>query len=100
MRSFHILLLATVTAFTVTACEKPATRATNSSSVLTGSRGSQHQPASRAGTEEFNRTSIASAEALDLHEDTSSNALDLITARIDTTITLGAWLKSHPLDKV
>jgi hypothetical protein len=32
--------------------------------------------------------------------DSTSNPLDLLTSKIDTTITLGAWLKSHPGDKV
>jgi hypothetical protein len=50
--------------------------------------------------EEAYQTSIASAEALALNEDSSSNALDLITGKIDTTVTLGAWLKSHPSDKI
>jgi hypothetical protein len=50
--------------------------------------------------EETDQTSIAAAEVLALNEDGSSNALDLITAKIDTTVTLGAWLKSHPSDKI
>src|ERR1044072_5501416 len=39
-------------------------------------------------------------EVLDLQDDTSSDALALITTKIDTTIRLGAWLKSHPADRV
>jgi hypothetical protein len=39
-------------------------------------------------------------EVLDLNEDSASDALALITMKIDTTIRLAAWLKSHPGDRV
>ena len=40
------------------------------------------------------------AEILDLNEDNASDPLTLVTTKIDTTITLGVWLKSHPADRV
>jgi len=102
MRLIDTIFLASVTAAILAGCEKPVAKTSKSlgptASVV---RSSIPDTASRAPTaEEFNQTTIASAEALALNEDSSSNALDLITAKIDTTIILGAWLKSHPSDKI
>jgi hypothetical protein len=38
--------------------------------------------------------------ALVLTEDSATNPLAIVVAGIDTTVRLGAWLKSHPTDKV
>ena len=102
MRPVDRIILASVTASIFAACEKPVAKTSQSSGPsASGVRSSIPDTTSRAPTpEDFNQTSIASAEALALNEDNSSNALDLITAKIDTTITLGAWLKSHPSDKI
>jgi hypothetical protein len=48
----------------------------------------------------LSQTVIAPAEAVALNEDNSSNPLDLIIAKIDTTVTLGAWMRSHPSDRI
>src|SRR2546423_5411426 len=40
------------------------------------------------------------SEILDLKEDSASDPLALVTTKIDTTIKLGLWLKSHPADRV
>jgi hypothetical protein len=112
MRPVDRIILASVTAGTIAACEKPAAKTSQlpgprvpgvtASIPDTSSRPAVNEEASRTltGEEEAGQTRIASAEPLALNEDSSSNALDLITAKIDTTITLGAWLKSHPSDKV
>jgi hypothetical protein len=42
----------------------------------------------------------APPEALELNYDLGSDPIAVLTTKIDTTIKLGAWLKSHPLDKV
>jgi hypothetical protein len=39
-------------------------------------------------------------ERLVLTEDSATNPLAIVVAGIDTTVRLGAWLKSHPSDKV
>ena len=99
MRPFEILFFASVIACILTACEKPVAGTPQSPTPASG--GLIPSVPSRPGTpEEFSPTNIASAEALALNEDSSSNALELITGRVDTTITLGAWLKSHPSDKI
>src|SRR6266446_4610086 len=102
MRPVDTIILASVTACILAACEKPVAKTSQSPTpAAPGVRSSIADTPSRAATaEEFNQTNIASAEALALNEDSSSNALDLITTKIDTTITLGAWLKSHPSDKI
>ena len=102
MRPVHTIFLASVTACILAACEKPSAKTSQSPTpAAPGVTGSIADVGSRPAVEEVaNQTSIAPAEALVLNEDGGSNALDLITAKIDTTITLGAWLKSHPSDKV
>jgi hypothetical protein len=102
MRPVDTIFLASVTAGILAACEKPVAKTSQSPGPgASGVRSSIPDTASRAAVdEELNPTSVASAEALALNEDSSSNALDLITAKIDTTVTLAAWLKSHPSDKV
>ncbi|HXQ76717.1 MAG TPA: hypothetical protein VN797_00850, partial [Gemmatimonadaceae bacterium] len=40
------------------------------------------------------------ADVADLKDDTIADPLALVTEKIDTTVTLGAWLKSHPGDRV
>lgn len=105
MRPVDKILLAGLTACFLAACEKPAAKTSPSPAAAVPAApvvsGSIPDTGSRpAVDEEANQTRIASAEALALNEDGSSNALDLLTAKIDTTITLGAWLKSHPSDKV
>jgi hypothetical protein len=105
MRPIHKIFLASVSACIFAACEKPAAKANNSLTPAAAAapdvRGLIPHTGPRPDVEEeTDQTSIAAAEVLVLNEDGSSNALDLITAKIDTTITLGAWLKSHPSDKV
>lgn len=102
MRPVDTIILASVTACILAACEKPVAKTSHSpTQAVPSGRVSIQDTASRAASDdEINQTSIASAEALALNEDSTSNALDLITAKIDTTITLGAWLKSHPSDKI
>ncbi|HMG01046.1 MAG TPA: hypothetical protein VK560_07355, partial [Gemmatimonadaceae bacterium] len=110
MRPVDTIFLAAVTAGILAACEKPAANTSQSptpsapgvpvptaSGVTNSIPGTGPRPAVE---EAANQTSIAPAELLALNEDGGPNALDLITAKIDTTITLGAWLKSHPSDKI
>jgi hypothetical protein len=40
------------------------------------------------------------AEILDLNEDNAGDPLALVATKIDTTMTLGVWLRSHPADRV
>ena len=112
MRPVDTIFLATVTVGILAACEKSDTKTSQSpSSAVASVSGSIPDTSSRpaveevadpasANEEEANQTRIASAESIPLNEDNSVNALDLITAKIDTTITLGAWMKSHPSDKI
>jgi hypothetical protein len=102
MRPVDTIILASVTACILAACEKPAVKTSHSPTPAAPAVGGAIADiGSRpAVEEEASQSSIAPAEALALNEDSSSNALDLITAKIDTTITLGAWLKSHPSDKI
>ena len=102
MRPLNPILLASVTAGILAACEKPAAKTTQSPRpTVSAVTAPIPDTVNRfAVAEETEQTSIAAAEAISLNEDKRSNALDLITAKIDTTITLGAWLKSHPADKV
>jgi hypothetical protein len=112
MRPVDTIFLASVTACLLAACEKQAAKSSQLPDPLvqgvpTSIPDTASHPATSEGTyqtppadEPANQTRIASAESFALNEDNSSNALDLITAKVDTTITLGAWLKSHPSDKV
>lgn len=52
------------------------------------------------GTATVDRTARAAAEPIILADDATGNPIEIATSTVDTTITLGAWLKSHPLDKV
>jgi hypothetical protein len=102
MRTVYRFFLASVAAAVLAACEKPAAKTTQSPTpAAPGVTASTPDTGSRPTVdEEANQSGIAPAETLALNEDGSSNALDLITEKIDTTITLAAWLKVHPSDKV
>jgi hypothetical protein len=58
-------------------------------------------PAANGGAGEV-RSAITSPppEQLVLTEDSATSPLATVTAAIDTTIRLGAWLKSHPADRI
>lgn len=75
MRTASIILLASVASCVLASCETPAPKTETSSS----------SPA------------LASSAAV---LSSPSAPLDLLTSQIDTTITLGAWLKSHPADEI
>jgi hypothetical protein len=77
MRPASAIFLATVASCALASCETPASKAQKSAS-----------------------SASDSATALSVAVSDSANPVDLLTSRIDTTITLGAWLKSHPGDKV
>ncbi|HEX6628575.1 MAG TPA: hypothetical protein VF105_11490, partial [Gemmatimonadaceae bacterium] len=104
MRPFNVFILAGVAAFVLAGCEKPAPKTTRTAASNTTTRvvsGWIPDTASReAVAEAFSQPIAAPVESLVLNDDSTSNALDLITAKIDTTVILGAWLKSHPADRI
>lgn len=75
MRLSSVMLPACVASCDLASCETPAPK--------TQTLSSSSAPAAAA--------SVLSS---------SSDPLDLLTTQIDTTITLGAWLKSHPDDEI
>jgi hypothetical protein len=103
MRPVNLLIVASVIACVVPGCDKPAPNTRNSATSSTSPRVVSYGPPTPSPVtieSPFARPIVASAESLRLSEDSSSSALDLITGKIDTTITLATWLKSHPSDKI
>jgi hypothetical protein len=102
MRPLNFSLLAGVASCVLAGCEKPAVNNAPSSALQSVAvKGTIPELPSRPSiSDEVSGPIIAAAEAIALNEDSTSSPLDLITTKIDTTITLGAWMKSHPSDKI
>lgn len=98
MRTFTALVLASTMACVLTGCEKPAPNPPQSS--RPGSKAAIGSAPRTSPIDDLAQNTIAPAEALDLSEDSSTDALELVTGKVDTTVTLGAWMKSHPRDKI
>lgn len=103
------LIVAGVTTGALAGCEKPVSNSPepkgHSVSVSVTGASVVDSARNRAIADSIAATMVATAapppvEVLDLNEDAVGNPLDLITATIDTNVTLGSWLKSHPADQV
>src|SRR3954471_5378218 len=106
MRPASIFSVASTAACLLASCGTPAPEATKSPSQPARARvsvvgGWIPDTAGRAiVAEAISQRPVPAPEVLDLINDTSSAPLELVTSRVDTTVSLGAWLKSHPVDKI
>ena len=104
MRPTSRILVATVASCVLASCEEPAPKAsgspadTRAATVFSGWVPDSAKPAGMAAA--LSQPSATASEILDLKVDSISDPLDLLTSKIDTTVTLGDWLESHPGDEV
>ncbi|MFL5510362.1 MAG: hypothetical protein ACJ79J_12315 [Gemmatimonadaceae bacterium] len=101
-----------ITVFALVACAKTDQQIGNSLKPVDSRASVQApgRPAADSARNEAIATAMPEPSALmvneeapdvaDLKDDTVADPLALVTAKIDTTVTLGAWLKSHPGDRV
>jgi hypothetical protein len=109
MRPTYLLFVATAATALLVSCNKPdASTPTPASST---SRPSPADPKVVSGwTPDSVRPALSTStpsgrtapptEVVALESDSLGNPLELLTSRIDTTVTLGAWLRSHPSDRI
>ena len=105
-RTFLLIIAASVMTCALVSCEKRVANSPKPSGrsssvrvvrgfVIDSARNQAIAAAIRATT-----APPATAEVLDLNEDSVSDPIQLITAKIYTTVTLDMWLKGHPADRV
>ncbi|HEV7389317.1 MAG TPA: hypothetical protein VGN73_11960, partial [Gemmatimonadaceae bacterium] len=89
MRSTFLFIASSTATFALAGCEKPVVNSARNQAIA-----AVISPPAVAAVAE------GPVEVLDLKEDSAGDAIALITTKIDTTLTLGAWLRSHPADTV
>lgn len=97
----RIYFLAGMAFVALLACAKPDS--TTSKPVVPGRSdvpGAAAVSASGSASDVTSATISPPPEQLILTEDSATSPIATVTAAIDTTIRLGAWLKSHPADRV
>jgi hypothetical protein len=108
MRPTYLLFVAIAATTVLVSCNKPDASTPNPAGSVSRSRPdakvvsgwTPDSVPSALSTSPASGRSAPPTEVLALDSDSLGNPLDLLTSRIDTTVTLGAWLRSHPSDRI